>query len=47
MYKNKIPEIIVKSQFPYHGPSTTFGVRNGVLGNTMRKFTVFSPTVQP
>ena len=43
MYTNKIPEIIIKSQSPYHGLSTTSRVQNGILENTIRRFTVFSP----
>ena len=41
MYKNKIPKTIVKSQSLYYGSSTTSPIQNGVLGNTLHRFTAF------
>ena len=41
------PSKSMPSLFAYHGPSTAFRVRNGVLGNTLPRFTVFLPMVQP
>ena len=43
--KGNNQKISIKTPVPYHGPSITTRVQDDVLENTLRRFTVFAPTV--
>ena len=45
--ENTKTQVTLPPSIVYQGPSTTSRVRDGVLGNTMRRFTVYASTVQP
>ena len=37
----------MKTQYPYHGPSTISHVQDDILEYTLRRFMVSAPTIQP